>query len=241
MSGSSDMVGAGVDRQLWPQPSARDLLARAPFAIMTKSPMLTSAEVADSNAVADESERQSEKKRDIALARRAIAGERKAQEEIYHLYRPYLFSLASRLLSSREAAGDVVQDSFVRAIERFHTLRDPAALKAWLCQILVNRARNVLKRERFRRRLGLTTVIPETDYVPPPDYALDGRLAWHDLSHVLRRTPPDARIAWWLQRVERYTVREVAEMTGSTVDKVKKRLVAAERQIDLYRNVEAKG
>lgn len=170
-----------------------------------------------------------------ALAKRAIAGDRAAQEAVYRLHGPFLFALATRLLGSREQASDVFQDSFVRAIEKIHTLRDPKALRSWLAQILVNRARNVIRRERFRRRLGLTTTIPESEYIPPGDFVLEGRLAWHDVTRLLHKLPPDARVAWWLQRVERYTVREVAELTGSTVDKVKKRLVAAEKKIAAYR------
>lgn len=172
---------------------------------------------------------------ELETARRAIAGDRAAQEAVYHQHGPYLFSLASRILGSREAARDVFQDSFVRAIEKMHTVRDPAALRAWLAQVVVNRCRSTLKREGFRRRLGLSSLFSEKEYVPPENFVLNGRLAWTDVTRLLARLPTDTRVMWWLQRVERHTVVEVAELTGSTVDKVKKRLVAADRALTRYR------
>ena len=62
--------------------------------------------------------------------------------------------MATRLLSKRSDADDVVQDTFVMAFQRIGSLRDPAALRGWLGQIAVSFVRRRLRRARLLRALG---------------------------------------------------------------------------------------
>ncbi len=48
-------------------------------------------------------------------------------------------------------AEDVVQDGFIRALERLEDCREPERFRAWLLTIIRNHAHNVRKRERLRR------------------------------------------------------------------------------------------
>jgi RNA polymerase sigma-70 factor (ECF subfamily) len=79
-------------------------------------------------------------------------------EEIERVYRtrlPGLRRLAAAVSGSREAAFDLVQEAFVRAVRDRGSFRHEAPIEAWLCRIVVNVARNHRRAERDHLRLPL--------------------------------------------------------------------------------------
>jgi RNA polymerase sigma-70 factor (ECF subfamily) len=73
---------------------------------------------------------------DLALARRVLAGEEAAFEELFHGYGPRLYRFALvRLRANEDLAEEVVQRVLIRAIDRLHTYRGEAALFTWLCTL----------------------------------------------------------------------------------------------------------
>lgn len=60
-----------------------------------------------------------------------------------------LFRFAVRLTSDPTSAEDLVQETYLRALQSFGTLRDPARVRPWLFQIL---NRLVIDRHRTRDR-----------------------------------------------------------------------------------------
>lgn len=76
---------------------------------------------------------------DRALARRILGGDEAAFQDLFDRFFPrlYRFSLA-RLDGDAEAARDIVQTTFCKAIERLDSYRGEAALYTWFCQICRN-------------------------------------------------------------------------------------------------------
>ena len=52
----------------------------------------------------------------------------------------------------REIAMDMVQNSFLKALEQIHTLRNPAAMKTWFYRILTNECLQALKKAKPKER-----------------------------------------------------------------------------------------
>ena len=98
---------------------------------------------------------------DRAVARRILAGDEAAFQELFDRFFPRLYRFAlARLDGDRDAAQDVVQQTFCNAIERLDGYRGEAALYTWFCQI----CRNVLAdywRGRLRRE---ERVVPLEDH-----------------------------------------------------------------------------
>jgi RNA polymerase sigma-70 factor, ECF subfamily len=93
---------------------------------------------------------------DRALARRILDGDEAAFRELFDRFFPRLYRFAlARLSGDRDAAQDVVQQTFCNAIERLDSYRGEAALYTWFCQI----CRNALA-DHFRSRgRGETRVV----------------------------------------------------------------------------------
>ena len=87
----------------------------------------------------------------VDVVRRAQAGERAAFAELYEAYFDAVYGFCYQLTRSAADAADAVQETFVKAVERLHTLRDPAMFRGWLYAIARNAALDLL---RGRSRVG---------------------------------------------------------------------------------------
>ncbi|MGH3730891.1 MAG: RNA polymerase sigma factor [Micromonosporaceae bacterium] len=146
---------------------------------------------------------------------------------------PRLYSLARRLTG--EDAEDAVQDSLLKAYQRFDQLRDDAAGPAWLTRILVNTCRD---RGRARQRrpdevpfdedgFSLYRTIAYEDPFPYSDSLhLDflSEFGPEDVRAVLLRLPGLYRIPLVLVYMDGYLAREVAQMLGAPLGTVLARL-----------------
>jgi RNA polymerase sigma-70 factor, ECF subfamily len=90
---------------------------------------------------------------DLALAGRILAGDDAAFRSTFDVFFPRLYRFAlARLDGDREAARDVVQQTFCRAIERLETYRGEATLYAWFCQVCRNTLIDYCRATRRQRQ-----------------------------------------------------------------------------------------
>ena len=76
---------------------------------------------------------------DRELARQVLAGDERAFRQLFDSFFPRLYRFALvRLRGDHDAADEVVQRTFCKAIERLDTYRGEAALYTWFCQICRN-------------------------------------------------------------------------------------------------------
>jgi RNA polymerase sigma-70 factor (ECF subfamily) len=76
---------------------------------------------------------------DLALARRILRGDDAAFRRLFDAYFPRLYRFAmARLRGDHDAASEVVQQTFCKAVERLDSYRGEAALYTWFCQICRN-------------------------------------------------------------------------------------------------------
>jgi len=146
-------------------------------------------------------------------------GDRGAAEQIYRILSKPVYGLTLRLLGDAEAAAEVVQETFLDAIEKASSLRDDAAVAGWIRSIAVNHCLMRL-RSPWNRRQTMELKF-ET-----PDSSLDAaRLnGWHDLSRALAGLPDDARFVVWMHQVEGYTHAELGELLGRSASYSKSQL-----------------
>ncbi len=173
---------------------------------------------------------------DAELVARALHGDRWGRDVLYRRHAPYLLAISIRLLADRDEGEEVVQDTFVLAFAQLGTLREPAALRAWLARIAVSLVRRRLRRARLLRSLGLdrspddATLAALAAPVLRPDDRADLAL----VDRVLRRLRADLRIAWMLRRVEGLPLAEVASVCACSLATTKRRIAAADAEVARY-------
>jgi RNA polymerase sigma-70 factor (ECF subfamily) len=167
---------------------------------------------------------------DADLVARAIDGERWGREMLYRRHAGSLLAMTTRLLRNRGDAEDVVQDTFVTGFEQLTSLREPAAVRAWLGQIAVSLVRRRIRRGRLTRFLGLDRGADDATLAGLaardvlPDQLVELRL----VDRLLGQMRADIRIAWMLRRVEGLELAEVASWCGCSLATAKRRISEAD-------------
>lgn len=146
-----------------------------------------------------------------ALVRDAQAGRRDAFAALYERFAGYVYAILVVRVSAQDA-GDLVQDVFLRALERLEGLRDPRAFAGWLAAIARNTATDL------RRRPLMIDELPDTPAAAvDPHVRLDARRALD----AIRRLPDAYRETLALRFVQGMTGPEIAKVTGLTPDSVR--------------------
>lgn len=124
----------------------------------------------------------------------------------------------------KETAMDMVQNSFVKAIEQIHTLRNPAAMKTWFYKILTNECLLTLKKAK-RENIVEPSDIQEEIYL---EKAYEPAL---ELYEAVRLLPDETQTIIYLHYYEEYTLKEVSQITGYNLNTVKSRLYAGLKKL----------
>lgn len=153
--------------------------------------------------------RRSDQSPESVIVRAVLAGDRDVFGRLYELYAPLVHGvLLARM--PRSEVEDVVQDIFLHALRKLHTLRDANAFGPWIAMIARNRAMD------FHRRSRETVEV--TDDLESSDSS--GSKAEEILAII--RTLPDAyRETLVLRLVEGMTGPEIAARTGLTAASVR--------------------
>ena len=113
---------------------------------------------------------------DERLVERARRGDAAAFDELTERHLDAAYGLALALLGSPDDAEDCVQDSFIRALERLDQCRTPERFRAWLLEIVRNRALNMKRHGRVRVAVPLDGLDLASGRPDPARDAERGRL-----------------------------------------------------------------
>lgn len=146
---------------------------------------------------------------EVGLVKAALDGDRDGFGRLYDLYAPLVHGILLARVPRAEV-DDLVQDIFLHAFKKLHTLRDSAAFGPWIAMIARNRAID------FHRRSRATVEI--TDDLRGSDKQ-QSKAA--EILELIRGLPDAYRETLVLRLVEGMTGPEIAERTGLTAASVR--------------------
>lgn len=85
---------------------------------------------------------------------RCIAGDRRAQMQLYDQYAHAMYNVALRMVQDTALAQDIMQDSMITALDKLATWNRTATYGAWLKRIVINNSINALRK---KGRLDVTS------------------------------------------------------------------------------------
>ena len=147
---------------------------------------------------------------DARLVERVLRGDAEAYGSLVSRHMRRAFAVAYRILEHREDAEDVVQDSFMRALERIDQLGRRRPFRPWLLRIVVNQALN------FRRARGIRTTASLSDSAraggPLPDRQAEDTDLRRRLRAALDMLPEKQRTVVQLADLEGLTSGEIGRI-----------------------------
>jgi RNA polymerase sigma-70 factor (ECF subfamily) len=186
---------------------------------------------------------------DEALVERAQAGDLNAFETLVSRYERRIWALAKQMLQHDQDAEDVVQDTFLTALEHLHALRHGERFGAWLKQIATRLAYRVLAKRKRMPTESLDALLSEdpdeeetmlprpqlvADWRDSPEALLQRKETMRLIEEALQQLPEKYRVVFWLRDVEQLSTRETAEALGISEANVKVRLLRARLMLREY-------
>jgi RNA polymerase sigma-70 factor (ECF subfamily) len=158
------------------------------------------------------------------LVSRVRSGDEEAFRLIFERHARSIFRFIYGMVGQRGWAEELTQETFMGAYKNIRSLRDDAKLSSWLYGI----ARNVTRKSLRYHRSGIDTSLDETsipeqtknDEVGPEHQLLDKERHQAILS-ALSRLAEDKRLVFTLKVLQQKSYREIAEITGYSIPKLK--------------------
>jgi RNA polymerase sigma-70 factor (ECF subfamily) len=125
------------------------------------------------------------------ILRRAQRADPDALADIVRFYSTRLFGLLNRLTGSRDAAEDLLQETFLRVVGTIGAYEDRGRFESWLFRIAANLARDHLRRSRLRRVQSLDAAGPNGE----PRTAGPAPVEWRPLERLEEADRCDALLA----------------------------------------------
>lgn len=165
---------------------------------------------------------------DAALVEAARNGGAWAYEALYKRHVQRAFALAVRLTGQRDAAWDVVQDSFVTAFGKLGKLRDPAAFSGWLRTTIVRTMLMSRRREKARK---LNDHSVDLEGIAASDATAEERLAFVRALRWLSGIREPDKTIYLLRVVEGCEIQEIADLTDLSLATVKRKIARVEEHL----------
>ncbi len=156
---------------------------------------------------------------EVVLVKAVLEGDRDAFGRLYDRYGGLVHGILLARVP-RDEVDDLVQDIFLHAFKKLHTLRDFAAFGPWIAMIARNRAVD------FHRRSKETVEI--TDDLPGADSSTNKAT---EILELIRGLPEAYRETLVLRLVEGMTGPEIAMRTGLTAASVRVNLHRGMKQL----------
>ncbi|CAD7823534.1 ECF RNA polymerase sigma-E factor [Chryseobacterium aquaeductus] len=161
-------------------------------------------------------------------------------QKIYLDHSPKLLGICRRYIADLQTAEDLLQDSFILAMQKSHQLKDEKALFGWLKTIVVNNALQYIRSNS--KEIFVSTEISEI-----PEQSTEMNNSSTEKNHVLAydftreellksidSLPLHHRSVFNLYFIENHSHQEIAKLLGINVNTSKSHLLRAKKSVQNY-------
>ena len=159
---------------------------------------------------------------DYRLMRAIQKGNMVSFSEMVDRYKDRLMNVVGRMLSSREEAEDIVQETFVRVYLHRQSFNFKHCFSTWIYTICLNLARNELRRRKKFKFYDITEMEGNEK-----EFAIDPKVSTgltEQLSKSVKELPDKYRVAFLLRDVQEMPYEEVAKVLDVPLGTVKSRV-----------------
>ncbi len=152
---------------------------------------------------------------------------------IYESHFEHVYRLALYITHDKAAAKEVTQEAFTKAFEKYHQLKDPSKIAAWIKTITLNTARSHFSKEKKVISLDIEKI----NYIQNQfsnDQANDFTYQMgleEELSEAIQTLPEDFQDAIILKYYHDLEISEIAKITEVSEGTVKSRLYRARNRL----------
>ncbi|MGW1162129.1 RNA polymerase sigma factor [Streptomyces sp. NPDC002519] len=172
-----------------------------------------------------------ETRSDGDLLRAAADGDRRAFEELYRRYAPWLTARLRGRCADSGVVDDVVQETFLAVWHGTARYREEGDVAGWLWRIGARRLVDVLRGDGARGRLRQTLARLRHRHEASAEERVLAGVEHGDLAGALIRLSPELRAVLQVTVIDGLTTREAAVLLGIPPGTVKTRALRARKRL----------
>lgn len=161
--------------------------------------------------------------------------------DIYTKTSPKLLGICRRYIKDVATAEDIVQDSFIVAIQKENTLKDRNALNGWLSRIVINMAIHHLKETKkinFSTHQDYeivdTTTVMNTLEIDSKSMLLSADFERNDILEAIDQLPEHHKSVFNMYVIDQFSHSEIGKILHISVGTSKSHLSRARKTIQLF-------
>ncbi|HWG69070.1 MAG TPA: sigma-70 family RNA polymerase sigma factor [Steroidobacteraceae bacterium] len=148
---------------------------------------------------------------------------------LFNKYRGALLRHVGRFTASREDAADLVQDTYLRVMDRISMSRFDGEARAYLFQTATNLARDHHRRQKFRAHAALDEAAEDTLRAddPTPEQIISADQVTAALRVAIGEMPEQTRAVFLMARSRELSYEDIARRLGMGRRTVERRVAEA--------------
>ncbi len=147
------------------------------------------------------------------LLQLCMAGEQRAQLEVYNRYYRAMFNTAIRIVKDTALAEDIMQESFLSAFTKLHTFKGEVTFGSWLKRIVINNSIYHYRKQRKKNEVALDEVlykVEDNDGIASDHVFTE--LKAQKVMETMKGLKDNYRISLTLHLIEGYDYDEISEI-----------------------------
>lgn len=174
------------------------------------------------------------------LVTRAKSGDFDAFNSLINMHKGRIFALAARMTGNDQDAEDIVQDTFLKAIDKIDQFRGESSFGTWLYSIALNESRAAMARQKHTDLAQIEEYLPSGDLHDSDSADANRLFDWDDphkaleneelrriIDELIAALPYKYRAAFVLRYQEELPIKEVAAIINESEAATKSRVLRA--------------
>jgi len=159
-------------------------------------------------------------------------GKVRAQEVLYRRYFSFAMSVAIRYTCDEGEAMEIVNDSFMKVLEKTSEFDSTRPFRSWYGRIIINSAiDNYRRNAKHESHLQLYEIEATEEQEPE----IDANLSAEDILRLFSQLPEQPRVTFNLFEIEGYSHNEIGQILGITASSSRSNLTRAKKILrELY-------
>lgn len=173
-----------------------------------------------------------DEQKDIALLKRIQAGDRLAYKELINRHKDYAFTVAYRILNSREDAEEIAQDSFLQVFKSIGSFNYEAKFTTWFYRIVFNTALMQKRKNRiFTEDISESSQASLVSNLSDSSEDIRKSERQQAIRQAMQQLQPDDVLLITLFYLQEQSLEEIAAITQISADTAKVKLHRARKRL----------
>ncbi|MCK9218675.1 MAG: RNA polymerase sigma factor [Bacteroidales bacterium] len=169
---------------------------------------------------------------DDSIIEGCVKGKRSAQSALYRKFAPVMMALCLRYAKDYDEAEDIMQEAFLKILQKIGTYRQEGSFEGWMKRIMINHALNYYRKNSklpFHENISEINELEISDRDDSSSY--HAPIAAEKLIALIQTLPPGYRMVFNLYVFEGFSHKEIADSLKVSENTSKTQLLKARRML----------